>query len=392
MQFFSQDEDVAFEKRMRGDIPSTPLLGGDKIGAVIVKAISDKSERFQTADDFIAVLEDAVNNTPAEILNEKIKFDMTSHMESEKKVAKNYRETIGDEELNKNGSETLEDETNSSLNKCLFESMGEVHFEERQEEKVVEPTEAEEQKADKSNEKSDKKVKKNISIAATDSSEIWVFITPIIITVLGICTFFVVIPNIYGKTISFADWLFSSPQNIINTLNDSNAVLTKVGSIIGMKVVWWCWLLTFGGSLFMLGRKLQAKPKINTNASLHSKEPYFMISDIIHDIDYMLNFINRTKDADSLRNNLKRLEEKLYIESDFGCGKNDVIECENQIRKQIECIQKEVKYINIKINQVEDKYVEQLRNAGFSKEIMEMNMGVKNIDALLRKRTELKKR
>lgn len=73
-QYFSQDEDAAFEERMSGKAPELPLLGGEAIGHVIVKAISNSTERFQTADEFINALEAAIDNTPTDVFNEKISF------------------------------------------------------------------------------------------------------------------------------------------------------------------------------------------------------------------------------------------------------------------------------------------------------------------------------
>ena len=45
-QFYSQDEDSAFEARMSGKIPDLPSLGGEQIGKVIVRAISGREFPF----------------------------------------------------------------------------------------------------------------------------------------------------------------------------------------------------------------------------------------------------------------------------------------------------------------------------------------------------------
>ena len=71
-QYFIQDEDEAFEKRMSGAIPDLPALGGMQIGQVVVKAISGRTERYQTADEFISALKLAEKNTPDDILDSKI--------------------------------------------------------------------------------------------------------------------------------------------------------------------------------------------------------------------------------------------------------------------------------------------------------------------------------
>ena len=43
-QYFAQDEDAAFEERMSGKTPDFPALGGEAIGRVIVKSISNSTE------------------------------------------------------------------------------------------------------------------------------------------------------------------------------------------------------------------------------------------------------------------------------------------------------------------------------------------------------------
>lgn len=71
-QYFSQDEDKAFEERMSGKTPAIPDLGGEKIGQVLIKALSKSSERFDTANEFIMALEKAIDSTPPEIMNKQI--------------------------------------------------------------------------------------------------------------------------------------------------------------------------------------------------------------------------------------------------------------------------------------------------------------------------------
>lgn len=96
-QYFSQDEDEAFEKRMNGKVPEPPLLGGEKIGRVIVKAISNSFERFQTADEFINDLELAIDSTPAELFDEKINVGICSPFENrEEYIDKQYDVTISE--------------------------------------------------------------------------------------------------------------------------------------------------------------------------------------------------------------------------------------------------------------------------------------------------------
>ncbi len=126
-QYFSQDEEKAFEERMSGKIPALPSLGGEEIGRVIVRAISSSTERFQTASEFIKSLKIALNRTPTEILNVSTKFNTGSSVSSQiESKQKQYASTIGETVPQFVSEENDTDKQNSSINKHLFESIGEV--------------------------------------------------------------------------------------------------------------------------------------------------------------------------------------------------------------------------------------------------------------------------
>ena len=117
-QYFAQDEDAAFEERMSGKTPELPALGGDTIGRAIVKSISNSTERFQTADEFINALERAIDQTQPEIFNEKIKFCDSSYIESTGEAqTKQYGSTLGETVPDSAPEEYSEDEHNTSINR-----------------------------------------------------------------------------------------------------------------------------------------------------------------------------------------------------------------------------------------------------------------------------------
>ena len=74
---------------------------------------------------------------------------------------------------------------------------------------------------------------------------------------------------------------------------------------------------------------------------------------------------------------VKKLEEKLSVESDFGYGKGAVISCENNIARQIQFLVETAPFIE---------------NGNLEENIDAMNTAVMNINSQLRKRIELKKR
>lgn len=390
-QYFAQDEDAAFEERMSGKTPDFPALGGEAIGRVIVKSISNSTERFQTADEFINALEQAIDQTPPEIFNEKIKFGVSSSVEStEEPKAKQYGSTLGETVPDSAPEEYSEDEHNTSINRHLFESIGEVPSTDIP---AVDPVASHEH--DHRQESTSGTSQQNINRrvvdfvppdisepeqpAALDKKVMnkFVFFIPVIILFVGLIAYFIVVPNIYGRVVSFVDWLFTDPQNIISTLRDPNAVLPQVNSIIGMRIFWWVWLAGLITSLFFVGKQLQSKPEPNApNAILTKKEPYLMIQDVI-DALKQVKAHNYSKQLDSLIYSAKKLEEKLSVESDFGYGKNVVISCENNIARQIQFL------VDI---------APCVENGDFEENIKAMNTAIMNINSLLRRRIELKKR
>lgn len=151
-------------------------------------------------------------------------------------------------------------------------------------------------------------------------------------------------------------------------------MINGIGSpgIVGL--VWVAGLIT---SLFFAGRQLQAKPKSTaSNAILNKKEPYLMMLDVSNTLNQLKSH-KSSKHLDAVIYAVKVLEEKLSVESDFGYGSNAVISCENNIARQIQFITDIVLYIE---------------NGDLDVSLNAVNVAVMNINSLLRRRTELKKR
>lgn len=303
-----------------------------------------------------------------------------------------YASTIGEVLYESTIMEHSNDERNSSINKHLFESIGEApNFDVP---KVTPAAPAvQKDETDHKTKASGKQTVNSVRVvdvvppvinepdktAAVDKKEIGkvVFSVPVIIFLIGVIAFFIVVPNIYGNTVSFIDWMISDPQNIIDTLRDSNVVLPKVYGIIGIKFFWWVWLACLIASLFFVGRQLHAKPEPNAaNTILTKREPYLMMQDVY---DALKSLKARTNDKrlDMVLYAAKRVKEKLSVESDFGYGKDIVINCENNIAKQLQFL--------LDIIPVAD-------NGNIEENMKAINTAISNINSLLRKRTELKRR
>lgn len=384
-EFKPQDEDVAFEERMRGRSPDLPSLGGNTIGSVIVKAISSTDERYKTAEEFFYDLKYAIDKTSEEVLGEKVKFVPTIHSKTNYEIFhKEYAATIGETSPSGKFGSTMEDEHLSSANKHLFESVGETpSFKVPDIEPIVESVKTlgakefftSESRRVVSMVPSIVEPETPVAVDKTVMDKV-VFLVPIGILLIGIMAYFIVIPNTYRKVVSFIDWFFTDPQSIIDTLRDPNTMLPKVNSIIGTRIFWRIWLVGFIASLFFVGRQLHAKPEPNaTNAILTRKEPYLMIQDVT----VALKLIKQRRsdnELDILISSVKCLEEKLAVESDFGYGKGAIINCENNIATQLQFLVDSVSLIE---------------NDNFGENISKMSLAISNINSLLKRRIELKK-
>lgn len=380
-QYFSQDEDAAFEERMSGKTPDIPSLGGSQIGQVIVKSISDGTNRFQTATEFIVALEQAIGNTSADILDEQVNIVSVNSISSP--IKKEYGTTFRETAPSTSSDEDTKDEESNLLNRHLFESIGEHPPIEVQEIDSAENNQGEVNTPPITTGRVASTVPPLVNespeAAALDKKVLnkFVFATPAIILLVGAIAYFIVVPKIYGQIVSLIDWLFTDSQNIVNTLRDPNIVLHQVNRIIGLKIFWWVWLSALIASLFFVGQQLQTKPETTgINALLTKREPYIMMLDVSHTLN-QVKMSKNSKHLDAVIYAVKVVEEKLSVESDFGYGSDAIISCENNIAKQIQFL---------------IETAQNLESGDFDAILNLINTAVMNINSLLRKRTELKKR
>lgn len=204
-----------------------------------------------------------------------------------------------------------------------------------------------------------------------------VFVAPIVLLLAGITVYFIVIPNIYGQVISISDWLYSDYQNIIDIIGEQNATDAMKNYFLIIKAFWYLWFAAFITALFFVGRHFQKKPEPDAkNAILVKKEAYLLVQDITAALK-IESQKSKGRDLNLLMDSVKRLEEKLFVESDFGYGKEAVINCENNIARQLEYLLDSVPHIS---------------SGNMEENIAELSKVVINVNSLLRKRTELKRR
>ena len=154
-------------------------------------------------------------------------------------------------------------------------------------------------------------------------------------------------------------------------------MLPQIHGIIGIRILWWVWLAAFIASLFFVGKHLQAKPAPSAaDAILTKREPYFLAQDISAALRQLKLRCN-SGELTAVTVAARRLEERLSTESDFGVGDPAVTACENQIAQQLQ-------FLLQGISSVEPE--------DFNQNAIAFHMALTNLNSLLRRRTELKRR
>lgn len=201
------------------------------------------------------------------------------------------------------------------------------------------------------------------------------FILPIIIFMIWLILYFSIIPQIYGRIIHLEKYL------VIPGLTDKKyrmllfeSVLNGSVEEVGLRFLVILWETCFIISLFFSCKGLHEKRKaIKKDARLVESQPYFFIQDVRHKFEQnkLMYYGEEYKNILYL---IKCLEEKLYVEHDFGCGNQLVIQCENEIAE--------------KMFYLEDIACKSC-DGRFSDNLNDIIKTVKEIDILLRKRQEL---
>lgn len=343
--------------------------------------------RHHSSDEFIYALELVTSDRATEISDAKIKYGSVSCPEPAKaSKTKKSGATLSEFVFFSASEEQTGDGRNSSINGHLVESMGDspatdfpqvepgAGVNRRNEQRSTTDTTA---PASKRHAVDDISSVMHRADKTKAKDKMWnklVYFIPVVIFLIGIVAYFTLIPNIYGGII--VDWLFTNPKNIIEMLHDSASPFPKTNSVNAIRFFWWIWLAGLIASLFLVGKQLHSKPGPNAeNAILIKKEPYLMIQDVSSSLK-QLKTRRTCKQLDSLIYVVKKLEEKLSVESDFGYGKSAVINCENDIAKQIRSL------LDI---------IPDIENGNFEENLKTMSSTVANINSLLHRRIELKK-
>lgn len=332
----SNDEDAAFEKRMKGEVPSLPYDAQNVLGEVIIKAVNKRADRYNSAKEFLDAITQAEKQLSEDELNRAVNqvIQQVNKTENKKSFNAAMDVTIGTD-MDTSIGRKKEDVSDRDL----FETVSDTYNKTPVQVESVVPIEPVKSKEIETLKVELRRVEPEPSylysepepIAAVKKSDFrWVaFVLPVVIFAVYVILYLIILPNAYGKGINIGKWAFNNPEEIIELLQDQNAVFLPIYIIWGIKIFMYLLWIGFIASLFNLGHTIQnKKPEYNIKAVLRDKEPYLKAMEINESVKG-----SRCKDARNAQTAVRNVMEYLRNESAFGIGNDSVIACETDIAK-----------------------------------------------------------
>lgn len=364
----SDDEDKAFEKRMKGDVPSLPQNASERLGQVITKAILSKNDRYRNAKEFydeLVKVEATISNDELNKVIIKSVADDKTEIPLRQESLKPLKETIGE---NYSYSDEKKDEQKRNGN--LFETQDD-HY-------SIPPADTA-----KSSIKVDDIIDVNkdhiveepvIKSIQKNSFNCLLYITPAIIVLIYIILFFVLLPRIYDNAVSFVDIAIKNPKELLLMLQSSGNVMPHIYKVILLKTINY---ILWGGlivSLYLIGRKLHfLKPEYASNATIVDKEAYYLAVEILSEIKTL-----NLSDTRDIVESIKAVHDRLKNDSGFGVGNQQVIRYEKKIENLLLSIRDNISGLQNK--------------STFEAAKKSILLSCNKVMAKLKVRTELKKR
>ena len=373
----SLDEDNAFEARMTGQVPPLPCCAENALGEAILKAIMPRRDRYNSAAEFLQALEEAQRTLSEEELSAKLGIGASQKLRSASsdigavapKAINN--DTIGIVAPSRKVNETVALNHNKRMSETIGSAIEEKpksyepekesdknisYRDDIKEEPHSNPTDSGKASADSytpidyfpsdkwNNYTEPTSAYTPVPTKTAPKSNLkWLlYLSPVIILVIGIVLNLVLIPIIYGSGVSFIEWLLGDPNNIAETLKNASNVLIPIYIIILIKILNVILAAAFAISLFFIGRSLHnKKPLQNDSAKLHGKEPYLTTISMLEEIKLI-----GSKKTEPARRAVQLLNERLKNESAFGEGSDAVVNCENEMASYLQAIAEQIPDLN----------------------------------------------
>lgn len=350
--YSTDDEDAAFEARMSGKIPELPVGAQNELGQAIIKAIMPREQRYNSANEFLAELQNAEQNLSetdlAEVVNVVIPTERTPQNTAPSINARNnhFDETVGGDGFSRMG-ETIAPaadkhlfdtfaapfvppavvpEARTTTNNSSYTATG----------GVPRTNTSEGYRATSYGDTVDSSAPPRVAAVTKKDFKWLIYLAPVLIAAVYIILYVFVLPNfVFNKSVSIIEWLFTNPDKIIDALKEPSTYFNPIYFVIGIKILGWLLVGGFITSLFFVGHTIQnKKPKISLDAKLIGNEAYVMALDLFEQIKAVTN-----QDVSRAQKAMKSVCERLRNESDFGSGSSATINCENEIAACLKAIE-----------------------------------------------------
>lgn len=310
--YFADDEDRAFERRMKGERAPLPALGGEAIGTAIVKAILDEQQRYQSADSFILALKTGLMNTSDSELAHELDMGGTSYDDGEQaSTVSGIGETIRVGLNQLTPAEPIESPQQNS-SEC-----GELNV------PPVQPTLANDSVGEQrgnapANVSSPFTYEEPIesqSIGGSDAQQQG-----------GVCAG-VGAGHYVDKKKAYILW------GVLIAIGLAGALASyDVPNGEPMALSWLLVGAALCGLLCTVGKSIHTKGDANSASIMKDNEPYLIAADARANMATVVGITEDAKDRECLAE-LKRLEERLSSEPKFGYSNPEALACENEIAK-----------------------------------------------------------
>lgn len=344
----TNDEDAAFEARMTGKIPELPVSAQNELGEVVLKAISPRAERFDSAEDFLDALEQVEKNMTEEALSEVVCEALSHDFENSFAISVNGKNISANETIAVDCSDEME-EADRTEDRHLFDTfaMPSVTQEKAKEEASFTPIMPAKQEEPKITKEIIKEYEQKGCISEVETvtkksinsgkvRKIIIFSLPLVLLFGYVCFFAWLLPAAYGKAVTFFDWLFMDISKIKDVLHNVTGIFSSIYTVIALIVLHYVLLIAIVASLFFACKELHNPKKHYTAAVKYTgKTPQMMLDNILVSMKH--NPVATDKVA---MDTLRMVADSLKFSKGFGLSKEEnLINLEKDICELIDEMQ-----------------------------------------------------
>ena len=363
--YSTNDEDAAFEARMRGEIPTLPTDAQNGLGEAIVKAILPRAQRYDSAQEFLDALQNAERALSTEELAKAVNIVIPTPENQTREVTRilpqnnKMNETVGSEEgLRRNV--TIEEKKDNDLFTTMGAPIGAPSTLQPPTPGYQQPAPGYQQPAPGYQQPAPGYQppapgnqpptpggyqpynppvhSEPVQVPAVTKKDFkWLaYLMPIILVATYITLYVFVFPRLFlDKAFGAIDLLFTNPGEILEALKNPDTWLNSIYVIIGVKILGWLLIGGFIASLFFFGRALQdTKGKTASNARLVGNAAYLNAMELLERVKTIPN-----ADVSRAQHALRMVSERLRGSGDFGSGSPATINCENEIATCLQIIE-----------------------------------------------------